>query len=78
MITKTLNLSNPKAKQFYDGLLAHMKKQYKDVVSIDEAHINDSNKVFSAQWKDSKGVINFCGGYVIDCVKVIKFNHDAV
>jgi len=73
MIIKDLKLSNPKVKSFYDGLLAHMRKQYKDVETISEAHINSNNKVFSATWKDSRGVINFCGGYVPDCEKLIRF-----
>lgn len=67
-----IKLSNPKSKAYYDGLLDHMRKQYKDVVSITELHINASGKVFSAQWIDSKGVINFCGGWVVDCVKIVR------
>jgi hypothetical protein len=74
MKTKELKLSNQKVKKFYASLLIHMRKQYKDVQSITEAHINEKGKVFSAQWIDSKGVINFCGGWAIDCVKVVKFS----
>jgi hypothetical protein len=78
MEIKDVYLDNPKTKAFYDGLLEHMRKQYKDVVLIDEAHINDRNKVFSAQWRDSEGVINFCGGYVPECVKIVRFNEKKV
>jgi hypothetical protein len=78
MEIKDVYLDNPKTKAFYDGLLAHMREQYKDVVSIDEAHINANKKVFSAQWRDSKGVIHFCAGYVPECVKVIRFNEKKV
>jgi hypothetical protein len=67
-----MDLSNPKAKEFYNKVLAVMRKQYKDVSEITELHVNDAGKVFSAQWLDSNGVTNFCGGYLIDCVKIVK------
>lgn len=77
MEQKTLKLSNPKVKAFYDKSLAIMRKQYKDVVTISQLHVNAEGRVFSGEWKDSKGVINFCGGWVIDCTKLIIFDHDA-
>lgn len=78
MEIKTLSLKNPKVKAFYDMSLKRMKKQYKDVVTIKELHVNKDNKVFSGEWLDSKGVSNFCGGWVVDCVKVIRFKENNV
>lgn len=75
MEQKNLKISNPKVKSFYDGVLAHMRKQYKDVERIDAVHINNRGKIFSAEWVDSKGVFNFCGGFVIDTVKIVRFIH---
>lgn len=73
MKAEKLNLDNFKVRCFYEKVIAGMRKQYKDVAQIKELHINSAGKVFSAEWIDSKGIINFCGGYAIDTVKVVRF-----
>lgn len=74
METKTLKLSNPKAKAFYDLSMANFRKQYKDVEELTALHVNKNGKVFSGEWIDSKGIVNFCGGWAVDCVKIIRFD----
>jgi hypothetical protein len=73
METKKLNLDNFKVRCLYEQVIAGMRKQYKDVVQITALHVNAQGKIFSAEWIDSKGVFNFCGGYAIDAVKILKF-----
>lgn len=73
MIEKKLNIDHFQVRKFYEESIARFRKQYKDVVQLREVHINQEGKVFSGEWLDSRGVSNFCGGYVPDCVKIIKF-----
>lgn len=73
MTTKRLNIEKFEVRKFYEQSIARFRKQYKDVAQLREIHINKEGKVFSGEWLDSKGVINFCGGYLPDCVKIIRF-----
>lgn len=75
-MVKYLKLSNEKVKSFYQTSLTNFRKQFKDVVRITRLYVNDQNKVFAGEWIDSKGTINFNGGYAIDRVKTIVFEHD--
>jgi hypothetical protein len=72
-MTKYLKLNNEKVKAFYDKSLTAFRKQFKDVVKINKLYVNDENKVYSAEWIDSNGVINFNGGYAPDVAKEIIF-----
>lgn len=73
MIIKKLSLKNEKVAAFYAASLSNFRKQYKDVAEILALHVNAEGKVFSGEWLDSKNVVNFCGGYAVDCVKKIEF-----
>lgn len=73
METIKLNLDNFKVRCFYERIIAEMRKQYGDVSQLRELHVNSKGKIFSGEWVDSKGVSNFCGGYIIDTVKTLKF-----
>lgn len=73
MKTVKLNLDDFKTRCLYEKVIAGMRNQYKDVVQIKELHVNANSKIFSGEWIDSRGVVNFCGGCVIDTVKILKF-----
>lgn len=66
---KTLKRSHP----FYTTCLTNFGKQYKNIAQIDRVFINDNNKVFAAEWVDTKGVANFIGGIYPDIKKTIEF-----
>ena len=73
MIIKYLNIDRFHVRKFYEESIARFRKQYKDVVQLREVHVNHDGRVFSGEWIDAKGVVNFCGGYLPDCVKVVRF-----
>lgn len=57
----------------YKVALEAFRKQFKDVVSMTRVYINDQNKVYSGEWIDSKGVVNFNGGFAPDVVTTIEY-----
>lgn len=75
MTYQTLNTKKPKVKAFYESSLSKFRKQFKDVVCITKLYVNAEGKVFAGEWQDSKGVINFNGGYAIDAVKCVEFTY---
>lgn len=70
---KTLTLQNPKSKEFYERSIANFRKQFKDVVEITKLYVNAEGKVYAGEWLDSRGVINFNGGFALDLAKTIIF-----
>lgn len=66
---KTLKRSS----QIYEHVITSFRKQFKDVIKINLIYLNDKNKVFAGEWIDSKGVLNFNGGFAPDVHKTIKF-----
>lgn len=73
MTYKTLNLNRPEVRAFYDKSLNAFSRQFKDVVTISKLYVNAQGKVFAGEWRDTRNVINFNGGYAIDAVKCIEF-----
>lgn len=59
-----------KTKPFYQTVLNHFKKQYKDVEKITTLKITSDNKICGGEWIDSKG--NICVADSIDAVKTAK------
>ena len=49
------------------------RKQFKDVVKMTKIYINEEGKVYAGEWIDSKGVINFNGGFAPDIFMSIEF-----
>lgn len=62
-----------RSHKFYNQSLTAFKRQFKDVVKINRIYVNKEKKVYAGEWIDSKGVINFNGGYAIDLWKTIVF-----
>lgn len=73
MKTVKMNLDNFKTRCLYERVIAGMRQQYGDVVQITQLHVNGEGKIFSGEWINSKGVINFCGGFAVDTVKILQF-----
>jgi hypothetical protein len=65
----TKKRSNP----LYAQALAAFKKQFKDVIKITKLYVNDNNKIYAAEWIDSKGVPNFNTGFAPDVAIDITF-----
>ena len=53
------------------------KAQFKDVVRMTRLYVNDQNKVYAGEWIDSKGIINFNGGFAPDVVGTIIFEDNS-
>ena len=53
--------------------LINFRKQFKDVVKMTKLYINEERKVYAGEWIDSKGVINFNGGFAPDIFMTIYF-----
>ena len=62
-----------RSHSFYATSLNNFKSQFKDVVTMTKVYVNKDRKVFAGEWIDSKGVINFNGGYAIEAVKTVEF-----
>jgi hypothetical protein len=57
----------------YNTSLAAFRKQFIDVVYITNVYVNKEGKVYAGEWYDSKGIVNFNGGYLLDLAKTIQF-----
>ena len=53
--------------------LINFRKQFKDVVKMTKIYINEERRVYAGEWIDSKGVINFNGGFAPDIFMTINF-----
>ena len=58
---------------FYHKSLNIFRNQYGDVVFLTRLYVNKENKVYGGEWLDSKGTINFTGGFALDIEKEITF-----
>ena len=56
-----------KDSKTYTNALIHFRRQFKDVVKLTKLYLNDELQVIAGEWIDSKGVINFNSGYLIEC-----------
>lgn len=59
-----------KKTEFYQTVLNHFRKQYKDVSELIRLEITADNKICGGEWIDSKGDINL--GHSVDAVISIK------
>lgn len=66
---KTLKRSH----SFYKNCVDRFSSQYKDIAVMNRVFINANDKVFAAEWVDSKGVFNIIGGIYPDIVKTVEF-----
>jgi hypothetical protein len=62
-----------KSSKFYQTVLNHFRKQYKDVVELTSLEVTADNKICGGEWIDSKGVFNI--GHSIDAVNTIKITN---
>ena len=59
-----------KKTEFYNTVLNHFRKQYKDVAELTSLEVTADNKICGGEWIDSKGDINL--GHSVDAVSTIK------
>ena len=59
-----------KSTDFYQKVLNHFRKQYKDVTELTYLEVTADNKICGGEWIDSKGIINL--GHSDDAVKGIR------
>ena len=59
-----------KSTEFYQKVLNHFRKQYKDVTELTSLEVTADNKICGGEWIDSKD--NFCEGLSEDAVGSIK------
>ena len=59
-----------KSTEFYQTVLNHFRKQYKDVTELTSLEVTTDNKICGGEWINSKGEINL--GHSIDAVSTIK------
>lgn len=59
-----------KSTEFYQKVLNHFRKQYKDVAELTSLEVTVDNKICGGEWIDSKGDINL--GHSVDAVSTIK------
>jgi len=65
------NMKIKKESKSYKKALSIFKLQYGDVIVIKKIFLNKDNKVYAGEWIDSKGVIHFNSGYLLDLEKTI-------
>lgn len=66
---KTLSKSN----EFYQTVLNHFRKQYKDVTELTSLEVTADNKICGGEWIDSKGDINLAPSVdAVNTIKIIK------
>lgn len=66
-------ITRKKGGNTYNLALKNFSEQFKDIAEMKCIYINSDNKVYAAEWIDTRGVFNFNSGYAPDAVKQIKF-----
>ena len=59
-----------KKSPFYQTVLNHFRKQYKNVKEVTEIKITADNKVCAGEWIQEDGTIAFCNS--LEAVRTVK------
>lgn len=72
-IEHSQDITYTRASEFYLDCLVRFRKQFKDIVKMTCAYVNDNNRVFAGEWVDNDNVPNLNSGFAPDVKMTIKF-----